>query len=90
MIIHNETSADSEAISQVTIAAFKHHPFSEHTEQCIIKTLPDTGSLTISLVAEIAGQIRGHIAFSPVTISDGNLLYIPGAQGICSTCIPER
>jgi putative acetyltransferase len=27
--------------------------------------------LTISLVAEIDGQVVGHIAFSPVTISDG-------------------
>ena len=28
-------------------------------------------ALTISLVAEIEGQIVGHIAFSPVTVSDG-------------------
>jgi putative acetyltransferase len=29
-------------------------------------------ALTISLVAEIGGQVVGHIAFSPVTISDGS------------------
>jgi putative acetyltransferase len=29
------------------------------------------GALTISLVAEIDGQVVGHIAFSPVTVSDG-------------------
>jgi len=29
--------------------------------------------LTISLVAEIDGQVVGHIAFSPVTISDGSI-----------------
>ncbi len=29
------------------------------------------GALSISLVAEINGQIVGHIAFSPITASDG-------------------
>jgi putative acetyltransferase len=33
--------------------------------------LRSAGALTISLVAEIDGQIVGHIAFSPITISDG-------------------
>lgn len=28
--------------------------------------------LTISLVAEIDGRVVGHIAFSPITISDGS------------------
>jgi len=31
------------------------------------------GALTISLVAEAGGKVVGHIAFSPVTISDGSL-----------------
>jgi putative acetyltransferase len=29
-------------------------------------------ALTISLVAEVGGKVVGHIAFSPVTISDGS------------------
>jgi len=34
--------------------------------------LRTAGALTVSLVAEIGGRVVGHIAFSPVTISDGS------------------
>jgi putative acetyltransferase len=71
MIIRNETISDIEAISKVTIAAFKNLAISNHTEQFIINALREANALTISLVAEIDGKIVGHIAFSPVTISDG-------------------
>jgi putative acetyltransferase len=71
MIIRKETDADIEAITEVTIAAFKTLPISNHTEQFIIKALRAAGVLTISLVAEVEGQIVGHIAFSPVEITDG-------------------
>lgn len=71
VIIRNETDTDIEVITKVTIAAFKNHPISNHTEQFIIQALRAAGALTISLVAEIDRKIVGHIAFSPVTISDG-------------------
>jgi len=71
MIIRKETVADVEAITEVTIAAFRNHPISHHTEQFIINALRDANALTISLVAEIDGRVVGHIALSPVTISDG-------------------
>ena len=71
MIIRNERDSDIGAITEITIAAFKNHPISNHTEQFIINALRTSGALTISLVAEIDGQVVGHIAFSPVTISDG-------------------
>ena len=71
MIIRKEADADIEAITEITIAAFKTLPISNHTEQFIIKALRAAGVLTISLVAEVKGQIVGHIAFSPVKITDG-------------------
>ena len=71
MILRNEKATDITAITEVTIAAFKNHPISNHTEQFIIHALRAADALTISLVAEIEGQIVGHIAFSPVTVSDG-------------------
>jgi putative acetyltransferase len=71
MIIRKETNADIDAITNVTIAAFKTLPISNHTEQYIINALRVAGALTISLVAEIDRRVVGHIAFSPVTISDG-------------------
>jgi len=73
MIIRNETVADIEVITEVTIAAFKNLPVSNHTEQFIIGALRAANALTVSLVAEIDGRVVGHIAFSPVTISDGSL-----------------
>jgi putative acetyltransferase len=72
MLIRNETKADIEAISDVTIAAFRTLAISGHTEQFIINALRDADALTVSLVAEIARQVVGHVAFSPVTISDGS------------------
>jgi putative acetyltransferase len=71
MIIRKETAADIEAISEVTMAAFMTLFISNHTEQFIINALRAAGALTISLVAEIDGRVVGHVAFSPVTISDG-------------------
>jgi putative acetyltransferase len=71
MTIRRETIADIEAINEVTIEAFKNHPISNQTEQFIIHALRDAGALTISLVAEIDGSVIGHIAFSPIIITDG-------------------
>ena len=71
MILREETTTDIDAITEVTIAAFKNLPVSNHTEQFIISALRDANALTISLVADIDGRVVGHIAFSPVIISDG-------------------
>ena len=66
-----ETDADADAIREVTVSAFKTLEISRHTEQFIIAALRAAKSLTVSLVVEVDGRVVGHIAFSPVTISDG-------------------
>lgn len=71
IVIRNETEADAGAITDVTIAAFNTLEISDHTEQFIVEGLRAAGALTVSLVAELDGRIVGHIAFSPVTMSDG-------------------
>lgn len=71
IVIRSETVADASAITEVTVAAFKTLEISQHTEQFIIAALRAAGALTLSLVAELDGRVIGHIAFSPVTISDG-------------------
>jgi len=73
MIIRKELISDINAISDVTIAAFKTLAISQNTEQFIINALRSANALTISLVAEIENEIVGHIAFSPVSISDGSI-----------------
>jgi len=71
IVIRSETDADVSAISQVTVAAFETLEISDHTEQFIVEALRAAKALTLSLVAEMDGRVVGHIAFSPVTISDG-------------------
>ena len=73
IIIRNETDADVGAITEVTVAAFKTLEISNHTEQFIIEALRAAKALPLSLVAEVDGLVVGHIAFSPVTISDGTM-----------------
>lgn len=70
-IIRNERPGDIDTITYVTEEAFKTLELSDNTEHFIIKALRAAGALTISLVAEIDGNVIGHIAFSPVTMSDG-------------------
>jgi len=69
--IRNENDYDVNAINEVTVAAFKTLEISNYTEQFIIEALREAKALTISLVAEMDGCVIGHIAFSPITISDG-------------------
>jgi putative acetyltransferase len=71
MNIRDETAADIESIAAVTIAAFRTLEVSQQTEHLIIQELRRARALTVSLVAEVAGEVIGHIAFSPVSISDG-------------------
>jgi putative acetyltransferase len=71
IVIRSENDADVSAITEVTIAAFQTLEISNHTEQFIIEALRAAKALTVSLVAEVDGRVIGHIAFSPVTISDG-------------------
>ncbi len=71
ILIRNESSRDVSAITDVTVAAFAALEISNHTEQFIIHALRNANALTISLVADLDGRLIGHIAFSPVTISDG-------------------
>ena len=72
MMIRQETQADIEAITEITKLAFENHPFSRNTEQFIIHALRTANAMTVSLVAEIDGIVVGHIAFSPVTFTDGS------------------
>lgn len=69
--IRDETDRDAGAITALTVAAFETLEISGHTEQYVVAALRAAGALTVSLVAEVDGRVVGHIAFSPVTMSDG-------------------
>ncbi|WP_091644049.1 GNAT family N-acetyltransferase [Aquisalimonas asiatica] len=70
--IRHEAPTDADAIHGLTTAAFLDAPHSDGTEPFIVDALRAAGALDISLVAEQAGEIVGHVAVSPVTVSDGS------------------
>jgi putative acetyltransferase len=69
--IRNEMPADARAIEAVTISAFRNAPHAGHNEQFIVSALREAGQLTISLVAVAEGKVIGHVAVSPVSLSEG-------------------
>jgi putative acetyltransferase len=76
--IRNEIPADAPAIEAVTISAFLNAPHSGHNEQFIVHALREAGHLLVSLVAVAEANIIGHVAASPVSVSDGT----PGWCGL--------
>ena len=76
--LRHETPDDIAAIEAVTVAAFADAPHTSHTEQFIVRALRAAGELTLSIVVEERGQVVGHVALSPVTITDD---YGRKAQG---------
>ena len=71
LIIRDEQASDIPAIHEITIAAFKTLVVSNQTEQFIVMALRAAKALTVSLVAELNGQVVGHIAFSPISLEEG-------------------
>jgi putative acetyltransferase len=89
IIVRPESPADAVVIEAVTVAAFVNAPHAAHTEQFIVAALRKAGQLTVSLVAELGGEIVGHVAVSPVVLTDGSpgwfglgpISVLPGHQG---------
>jgi len=69
--IRSETSGDAKSIEAVTASAFSNASHTTHTEHYIVNALRKAGKLSVSLVAEADGIVIGHVAVSPVSISDG-------------------
>ncbi|MBX3387721.1 MAG: N-acetyltransferase [Phycisphaeraceae bacterium] len=66
-----EAPSDVAAIETLTVAAFLGALHTSHTEQFIVAALRRAEALTVSLVAVEEGAVIGHVAVSPVAISDG-------------------
>lgn len=69
VLIRSERPTDKDAIQKVTLAAFAGKSYSNQTEHLIINALRDDGALCLSLVAEMNGEVVGHIGFSLVMIN---------------------
>jgi putative acetyltransferase len=62
-VIREEALADAAAIHRLNTMAFE-----TDAEAKLVDALRAAGALTLSLVAEVGGEIAGHIAFSPVIV----------------------
>jgi len=73
MIVRSERSGDVAAIRGVNLAAFEGA-----VEADLVDALRAQARPIVSLVADDAGSIAGHILFSPVTLSGSQDLKIMG------------
>ncbi len=89
--LRHETPDDIGAIEAVTVAAFADAPHTSHTEQFIVRALRAANELTLSIVAEENGQVVGHVALSPVTITEGPGRKAEGWYGLGPiSVLPQR
>jgi putative acetyltransferase len=62
-MIRHETEADRDAIWDVN-----HQAFGGDAEADLVNALRDDGFAAVSLIAEVDGEVVGHIMFSTITI----------------------
>lgn len=74
--IRPEGPGDEAAIRDLTRAAFAAAPHASGAEPAIVDALRAAGALALSLVAEEAGGICGHVAFSPVAIDGRDMGWL--------------
>ena len=87
MNIRAEHISDVTEIRTLTQAAFLNAPYTSHTEHLIVDALRAADVLTVSLVATEAGRIVGHVAVSPVSISNGAAHWLGwGLYLFCLKC----
>lgn len=63
LVIRHETPADIPAIRAVNEAAFE-----TEAEAALVDTLRENGKFVLSLVADLDGEVVGHMLFTEVTI----------------------
>ncbi|WP_016850579.1 GNAT family N-acetyltransferase, partial [Xanthomonas citri] len=88
VLIREATEGDAAAIELLTMVAFMRAERSRHDEHQVIAGLRQDGALALSLVADHDGYVVGHLAVSPVALSDdspgwfalGPLAVGPGHQ----------
>ncbi|BCN37630.1 GNAT family N-acetyltransferase [Alicycliphilus denitrificans] len=89
--LRHETPDDIAAIEAVTVAAFADALHTSHTEQFIVRALRAADELTLSIMAEEHGQIVGHVALSPVSITDQHGQNAQGWYGLGPiSVLPKR
>lgn len=86
--LRSENTGDIAVIAALTRAAFAKAPHRSGSESAIVDALRAAGALTVSLLADVDGQVLGHVAISPVSISDGSHCWYGLAR--CRCCRHTR
>ena len=73
MKIRHETPADVRKIRSTVTAAFRDAEHAGGNEAQIIDSLREASALSVSLVADDGDEVVGHVAFSPVQMSSGDI-----------------
>jgi putative acetyltransferase len=81
--IREERKEDFEGVRRVNESAF-----SQPVEADLVDALRSGGAATVSVVAEVKGQMVGHILFSPVTVQGADDLKAVGLGPMA--VIPEH
>lgn len=73
VIIRKETPEDYTSVIELTAKAFESMSFSDGDEDELVERLRKAPTFIsdLSLVAELDGQVVGHILFSPLVIDNG-------------------
>jgi putative acetyltransferase len=87
--IRAATAADADAIGGVVRAAFAGTGFGHQGEADLVRMLEADGDMLVSLVAEIAGVVVGHVLFSRMDVeADGAALPAAGLAPVA--VLPNR
>ena len=76
--VRQETEEDYLAVFELVEGAFLSAPHSDHTEHFLVERLRKSSGFIpeLSLVAEIAGKVVGHILFTPVHITHSQQSHV--------------
>ena len=83
-LVHDKQAADYDAIGRVNLAAF-----GQQAEGDLVDALRSAGFARLSLVAELAGELVGHILFSQIEIV-GDGPPVPALALAPMAVLPER
>ncbi len=73
-IIRQEKTSDYKTVFDIIEEAFKNEPYSDHKEQYLVEKLRKSNAFIpeLSLVAELDGQVVGHILLTKIKINNKN------------------
>ncbi|HVX13461.1 MAG TPA: N-acetyltransferase [Pirellulales bacterium] len=73
--VRDELPGDAAEIGEVVAAAFSSSPFGHHGEAQMVERLRRACPEALSLVANLADRLVGHVLFSPVVIHAAESLH---------------